>query len=139
MKTIFADTFYWIALLNSKDGWFQEVNLTKRSLGSAKIVTTDKVLVELLTFYSAYGAETQQATVQLVRSLLNHSTVQVLQQTRESFFVGLELYAKRPAKEYSMTDCISMQVMRQLGITEVLMRDRHFTQEGFTILFNEVI
>jgi len=50
---------------------------------------------------------------------------------------GLELYKHRPDKEYSLTDCISMQMMRQLGITDVLTQDRHFTQEGFTILFNE--
>ena len=28
-----------------------------------------------------------------------------------------------------------MQVMRQEGLTEVLTNDRHFTQEGFHILF----
>jgi predicted nucleic acid-binding protein len=29
------------------------------------------------------------------------------------------------------TDCISMQVMRREGLTEVLTNDHHFTQEGF--------
>ena len=28
-----------------------------------------------------------------------------------------------------------MVAMRNLGLTEVLTNDRHFTQEGFTILF----
>jgi uncharacterized protein len=45
------------------------------------------------------------------------------------------LYKDRPDKEYSLTDCISMQVMRREGLTEVLTNDHHFTQEGFRILF----
>jgi uncharacterized protein len=44
------------------------------------------------------------------------------------------LYEKRPDKGYSFTDCISMIVMRQMNITEVLTGDPHFQQEGFTIL-----
>jgi uncharacterized protein len=48
---------------------------------------------------------------------------------------GLELYAKRSDKSYSITDCISMVIMKQLGIQEVLTHDKHFTQERFTIIF----
>jgi predicted nucleic acid-binding protein len=40
----------------------------------------------------------------------------------------------RPDKGYSLTDCVSMLVMRQEGITEILTHDIHFTQEGFTKL-----
>jgi hypothetical protein len=39
-----------------------------------------------------------------------------------------------PGKYYSLTDCISMNLMRGRGITEILTHDQHFTQEGFTIL-----
>ena len=38
---------------------------------------------------------------------------------------------------YSLTDCVSMVVMKQLGITEVLTHDKHFTQENFRILFQD--
>jgi predicted nucleic acid-binding protein len=38
---------------------------------------------------------------------------------------------------YSLTDCISMDTMRQLGIAEVLTNDRHFEQEGFRALFRD--
>ena len=44
------------------------------------------------------------------------------------------LYQARPDKQYSLTDCISMQAMRTEGLTEILTHDGHFTQEGFTIL-----
>ena len=59
----------------------------------------------------------------------------MIHQTRELFLKGLTLYEARPDKEYSLTDCISMQTMRREGLTEVLTNDHHFTQEGFHILF----
>src|SRR5271166_3190345 len=55
-------------------------------------------------------------------------------QSSQSFLSGLALYEARPDKEYSLTDCISMLVMRQEAITEVLTNDDHYKQEGFTIL-----
>jgi predicted nucleic acid-binding protein len=57
--------------------------------------------------------------------------VMVRPQTHQSFLDGLALYKARLDKEYSLTDCISMNVMWQDGITEVLTHDDHFVQEGF--------
>jgi predicted nucleic acid-binding protein len=50
---------------------------------------------------------------------------------------GFELYAARPDKGYSLTDCISMQTMRREGLTEVLTNHKHFEQEGFRALFQD--
>ena len=44
------------------------------------------------------------------------------------------LFAKRPDKEWSLTDCISFIVMQEYGLTEALTADHHFEQAGFTIL-----
>ncbi|HMG73540.1 MAG TPA: hypothetical protein VK582_08565 [Pyrinomonadaceae bacterium] len=38
---------------------------------------------------------------------------------------------ERPDKGYSLTDCISMNVMRERGLTDVLTNDPHFRQEGY--------
>jgi predicted nucleic acid-binding protein len=55
-------------------------------------------------------------------------------QSRATFLAGLALFEARPDKGYSLTDCVSMETMRQNGIREILTHDHHFTQEGFTIL-----
>jgi predicted nucleic acid-binding protein len=47
---------------------------------------------------------------------------------------SLDLYARRPDKSYSMVDCISMVVCRDLEIADVLTDDRDFEQEGFVAL-----
>jgi len=61
--------------------------------------------------------------------------VRVVQVTRARLLEGLAFYKACPDKEYSLTDCVSMQVMRHEGLTDVLSNDYHFTQEGFHILF----
>ena len=55
----------------------------------------------------------------------------MLPQTRQRFEDGFALYKARPDKAYSLTDCISMNTMRQERISEILTHDDHFTQEGF--------
>ncbi|ERT04232.1 PIN domain protein [Lyngbya aestuarii BL J] len=103
----------------------------------ANLVTTEEVLVEVLTFFSTYGYQMRQRIVKLVEGIIINPNVRVIQQTHESFMDGLNLYKNRPDKGYSLTDCISMQTMRQLDIIEVLTNDKHFTQEGFIILLQE--
>jgi predicted nucleic acid-binding protein len=71
-----------------------------------------------------------------VREILKDAGIEVVAQSHESFLAGLALYERRPDKQYSLADCISMNVMRQRRISEVLTNDRHFAQEGFTRLLD---
>lgn len=52
MKVVFADTGYWVAVLNPKDDWNTRANEVSRSLGKVRIVTTEMVLAELLAALS---------------------------------------------------------------------------------------
>ena len=78
----------------------------------------------------------RQRAVNLVRRMLSDPNFTVLPQTHASFLEGLTLYEQRPDKHYSLTDCISMNVMRRHALIEVLTHDRHFEQEGFQLLFH---
>ena len=108
MKQIFADTFYWVALINPQDNWHQRAREVTSSLKNVKLVTTDEVLVELLNFMSVRGANRKRRTVEFIDNLLQNPHLQVIPQNRESFLQGFELYRRRPDKEYSLTDCISL-------------------------------
>lgn len=134
MRTLFADAFYWIALINSKDSWHQTVLAFTTTLQSTQFVTTEEVLLEVLNFFCNQGIRSRQHTITLVNDVLNNPDVEVIEQTHQSFISGFSLYQARLDKGYSLTDCISMQTMRQLGITEILTHDKHFTQEGFVTL-----
>ena len=43
-RMLFADTFYWVALLNPRDPFHARVASFSRALGAARLVTTDEVL-----------------------------------------------------------------------------------------------
>ena len=134
-RLLFADTFYWVALLNHRDPFHARVASLSRALRATRLVTTDEVLTEVLNWYSQSGPRWRARAVNLIRDLRNDPDVDVLPQTRADFDAALALYEARPDKGYSLTDCRSMLAMQGQSITDVLTNDHHFTQEGFTILF----
>ncbi|NJP11528.1 MAG: type II toxin-antitoxin system VapC family toxin [Leptolyngbyaceae cyanobacterium RU_5_1] len=136
MRIVFADTFYWVALINPADAWHAQVIRFSQSSVPFRICTTDEVLTEVLAFYSAAGDRSRQRAATLIRQILRDPNIQVMEQTHQSFLDGLELYEQRLDKGYSLTDCIAMNTMRSLNITEALTHDKHFAQEGFLIVFN---
>jgi hypothetical protein len=50
---VFADTFYWVALANPDDSSYAAATAVDAGLVGVLIYTTDEVLVEFMTFYSA--------------------------------------------------------------------------------------
>lgn len=47
---------------------------------------------------------------------------------------GLQLFAARPDKEWSLTGCVSFVIMQREGIADALTGDPHVEQAGFAIL-----
>ena len=135
MRRLFVDTFYLIALAHPRDQWRPRVLAFSRALRDYHLYTVDEVLAEFLAACSSSGTRIRQRAGQTVRTALQDRQWTVIPQSRSSFLDALTLYEARPDKEYSLTDCIAMQVMRREGLTEVLTNDHHFTQEGFHILF----
>lgn len=135
MSEIFVDSFYWIAVANPADAWHQTATNFSQTNAEATLVTTDEVLIEFLNYFSAAGERKRSVVAKMFEETMSHPRVLVIPQTRESLLRGFVLYKARADKGYSLTDCISMITMRERDITEVLTHDRHFAQEGFTILF----
>lgn len=138
MKIVFADTFYWVALTSTEDRSHSRALEFSSAVRPDKIVTTDEILDEYLAFFAGARPSVRIQAGNNVAQLLADGQVQVLPQNRDSFLAGLELYRAPPDKGYSLTDCISMQVMRRQGLDEVLTNDRRFEQEGFRALFRDV-
>jgi len=131
---VFADTFYWIALLNPADNWHQDARRIGQARPEFSLVTTEAVLTEMLNYFSGSGEKMREAAVALFDQAMTHANTVVLPQTRAVFIRGFELYKARPDKGYSLTDCLSMVEMRMRNIGDVLTHDRHFAQEGFNLL-----
>ncbi len=134
MRRFFADTFYWLALANPSDQWHNRVIQIASALGVFSLVTTDEVLTEFLTGMAALGEHRRREAIETVRDILTDPLVTVCIQTHQTFLEGMALYERRADKQYSLPDCVSMNTMREMGLTEILTNDHHFTQEGFTVL-----
>ena len=131
MKAVFADTFYFLALLDSAETRHAQAAEAARD-PELRLVTTEWVLAE---FGDAYCHPNDRADfVSLYRSLANHPRVKIIPAETRLFQRGVVFFEHRPDKNWSLTDCLSFVSMRDEGITEALTGDKHFEQAGFTAL-----
>lgn len=134
MEEVFADAFYWIALANPADQWHGAVKRFDEENPNALLTTTEEVLTEFLNYYAGAGTRRRRIVGTMCEQVLSHPNINVISQSHESFSQGLDFYRQREDKGYSLTDCISMMLMRERKIQKVLTSDKHFTQESFTRL-----
>ena len=131
MSPCFADSFYYLALLNRRDECYELAGALASSLTSG-MVTTAWVLTEVADALA--NRAVRHSAVQLVEALDADPNCRVVPASQELFERGWRLYTQRQDKDRSLTDCISFVVMRDEGISEALTADHHFKQAGFTIL-----
>lgn len=81
-------------------------------------------MFEVFAHMSGLGAHARSSAVLLLASLQARATV--VATSAALFQEAVLLYAERQDKKYSLTDCLSMVVCRNLGIQEVLSGDHHF-------------
>jgi predicted nucleic acid-binding protein len=131
---VFVDTAYWMALVLHDDPWTTAAERATALVADTHLVTTEEVLTEFLAGVSRAGKQTRRRAAEMVRHVLGSPNVSVVPQSHDTFVAGLELYQTRLDKQYSLTDCISMNMMKRSGLTEALTTDHHFTQRGCSIL-----
>jgi predicted nucleic acid-binding protein len=131
MPEYLIDTWYLIAALDPFDTHHRAAQGLHARLRGV-YVTHYGVLTELLAFVSGGGTDVRQRAVDAVRHALRE--FKVLPLDSDLFYRALTLYERRRDKEYSLVDCVSMVIMRDRNITTILTNDRHFAQEGFTLL-----
>lgn len=136
-QAVFIDTSGWLALANKDDRWYRLATQTYANLkkASAKLITTDAVILEIGNAFRT--PKYRHLAVNLVNNLyeanlkkhihLVHVTTLLLQK-------GFELFSKAKDKNWSITDCVSFILMRQMRIKTALTSDHHFEQAGFEIL-----
>ncbi len=105
-----------------------------RHLIGVSIITTDEILTETLNYFAESSKFMRQNAVKDVRAILLNQNVEIVSCTHERILEAIDFYESRSDKGYSLTDCISMLVMKNLDVQEILTHDNHFEQEGFTIL-----
>jgi len=132
VRFIFADTGYWIALLNPGDNLHQKAINLAQALQPAHIVTSEMVLTEVLNDFSKRGEYLRDVASELIQDLRSHPNTTIIPQTSQQFEQAFILYTERKDKQWSHTDCVSFNIMEENRIMEALAYDKHFAQAGFT-------
>ncbi len=125
----FADTSFYVALLSPRDALHLEAMEIARGCGG-RIITTEYVMVEVGNWLASSG--NREAFILLNQQIHSDPKVFVVPAGRSLYESGVDLYACRPDKLWSLTDCISFVVMRKFGLVAALTADHHFQQAGFT-------
>lgn len=134
MKKVFADAFYYIALISPDDDAHAAArDWTAKFDGN--MITTTWVLTEVADGVSR--SNDRQATADFLYAVLSDPNVTVVEPSLDLFVTGLKLYSKRLDKEWSLTDCISFVVMESEQLYDALTGDHHFVQAGFAAVFSE--
>jgi predicted nucleic acid-binding protein len=132
MNAVFADSYYFLALLNRRDQAHKQC-LTYSQSSIQPVMTTDWVLMEVGDALR-HGPD-RAAFMALLQDLEDDPDSTVVPADQGLLDQAIELFGSRPDKEWSLTDCTSFVVMQQNGLTQALTADHHFEQAGFSPLF----
>jgi predicted nucleic acid-binding protein len=131
---LFLDTVFVVALAVATDQYHagaKRLAQIVRTAGS-RLVTTRAVLLEV---GNALGKrQFRSAAVRLLSTFEADPNVTIVPLSDELYASALDLYRRRPDKDWGLIDCASFVVMRERGLTEALTADEHFEQAGFAAL-----
>jgi predicted nucleic acid-binding protein len=131
MRVVFADTYYYLAVLNPRDSAHARALAITPTL-SGRLVTTSYVLTEVADALAA--PPDRPRFLALLAALDADANVTIVPASEELFRRGVELYRQRPDKDWPLTDCLTFVVMNDAGSIEALTGDHHFRQAGFQTL-----
>ena len=132
MNAVFADSFYFFALLNPKDDAHRAA-LEFSNTFAGQLVTTAWIITELADGLAL--PRDRGSFMRILDRLEQDPQCLIVLPTDELFRAGLELFRDRSDQEWSLTDCISFVVMQREALTDALTGDHHFEQAGFKALF----
>ena len=131
MKRVFVDTSYYLSILSPNDPQHRAALEWPRTF-RGQYITTTWVLAEVLNSCARGPARRHART--LISGIHANASAFVVPASQRWFDLGYRLFCERMDKDWSITDCISFLVMRQLRIEEVPSPDHHFTQAGFKMV-----
>lgn len=131
MTTVFADSYYYLALANSLDqGHAKALRFGDTFRG--QIITTEWILTEIGDAFSQ--SPDRAIFLEILATIENDPRTMVVEATHDLFLRGVQLFRDRSDKDWSLTDCISFVVMEEHAVRDSLTADHHFEQAGFVAL-----
>jgi uncharacterized protein len=135
MTTWFIDTGFVIALSAPRDHFHEKARVLAAEIQQSgiQLVTTQAVIFEIGAALSK--SEFREDAARLINSLYEDASIRIVASSEDLMQQAIRLFEQRSDKEWSLCDCMSFIVMKNLEITNALSTDHHFVQAGFTALF----
>ena len=130
--TVFFDTSAFLAILNKDDANHQSAKRLWGELIYSEnvLITNNYVTVESLALIQRrLGMESVRVFQEDVLPLIN---IEWIDKAMHEAGISALLTAAR--KKLSLVDCVSFEVMRNLGIKKVFAFDPHFEEQGFEVV-----
>jgi predicted nucleic acid-binding protein len=133
-RSVFIDTGFLVALLNRRDALHAQAKILAAHWQAQghTTVTTDGVLLEFANFFG--NSPLRTACMAAIRRIRTAPGWTIERLTPKLLDRGETRYAAHPDKSWSLTDCISMEVMLDHRLRDAATPDRHFGQAGFRVL-----
>jgi uncharacterized protein len=133
LSKVFVDTSGWAYLfVESEPQHHLAVQCFKYAQQQRQyMVTTNYVLLELVALLHSPLRLPRSQIVQIVDAIKNSPDIQIVHLNLELDGAAWDLCKNRIDKSWSLVDCSSFVLMKQLKILEALTTDRHFEQAGF--------
>lgn len=129
MKSVFIDTSFVIAMFTPEDKHHkQAVEIARDLFDYQKIWITDAVIYEI---GNAFVKSNKKIVAEFIQDCYNTDQIEVVKTDELLLLRALERYATYQDKDWSLTDCISFEVMKEYGIDTAYSSDHHFGQAGF--------
>jgi predicted nucleic acid-binding protein len=128
---IFVDTSFLLAVLNPRDTLYSRAQAWA-ALIAEPLLVTEYVVWEMVNSLSLpVDRPKAHLAVQEIQTAPDWEWVPA---SNPLFVAGMQLHRERGDKSWSLTDCISFQVMQQRNIRRALTYDHHFEQTGYEAL-----
>ena len=130
--TVFFDTSAFLAILNKDDANHQSAKRLWGELIYSEniLITNNYVTVESLALIQRrLGMESVRVFQEDVLPLIN---IEWIDKAMHEAGISALLTASR--KKLSLVDCVSFEIMRNLGIKKVFAFDPHFKEQGFEVI-----
>jgi uncharacterized protein len=134
MTKLFIDTWGWINLFNRTESYHQQVSHYYNEARSKQtlIITTDYILDEVYTLlFKRLPLDLARKAIETISDSVEIGYLNLEWISPERFEASAKMRLKfRDKPNISFTDLTSMVVMQELGISDIMTGDAHFTHVG---------
>ncbi len=137
MHELFVDNSGWENLSDSSQPFhFQATEIYHTAkVEDRQIITTNYIIIELISLLISYMRVPQQKIVQFISGLKLSPYLKIIHIDSALDDQAWQFFQRYQDKDWSLVDCISFIIMKQNNINEALTTDHHFEQAGFIRLW----